>query len=348
MMDNSKPPGRMGKREEIGKDSALVRRVVMTSYALPSGLPIELKYDENCFNKDENEEIMKVVGMADLKVISELEMVLKGVVITIGCGNGCGVNKEQSAGILFEYSQDTEYIRSSIPESENYVSMESPATSAVSSWGNSIILDRPQSSERILYKNYKDDRTSDEDYVPKKKGKAIATDTAMSLENGKTTEGNGIGDSKHAGIEVKSSGKKAPEQRRGLKLKKHESSVEEIEKSPVNQTPIPLPSIMPYGSSGNNALMEALEEMEYGQYVPGVEMEMSEDEEEVVVQSTLSDHDRIVRFERLVMEMRDENDNLKERMEEVVADIKEGKIAYNQCTIAKGNGREVPYIPKQY
>jgi len=45
-------------------------------------------------------------------------------------------------------------------------------------------------------------------------------------------------------------------------------------------------------------------------------------------------------------EMRDENNSLKERMEDVVADIKEGKIACNKCTIAKGKGGEVPYIPK--
>jgi len=103
VIDSSKPPGRMGKREEIGKDGALVRGVVMTSYALPLGLPIELKHVENCFNKDKNEEIMKVVGMADPKVISELEMVLKAVMITIAYSNDCGVNKELSGGILFEH-----------------------------------------------------------------------------------------------------------------------------------------------------------------------------------------------------------------------------------------------------
>jgi len=80
-------------------------------------------------------------------------MVLKGVMITIGCSNGCGVNKEQSAGILFQHSQDTEYVRSSIPESENYVSMESLAESAVSSWENSTIVDILDLSERVLYKN---------------------------------------------------------------------------------------------------------------------------------------------------------------------------------------------------
>ena len=54
------------------------------------------------------------------------------------------------------------------------------------------------------------------------------------------------------------------------------------------------------------------------------------------------------------MKMRDENDNLKERnddlserMKDVVADIKEERIACNKCTVAKGKGREVPYIPKQ-
>jgi len=60
----------------------------MTSYALLSGLPIGLKHDKRCWNKDKNEEIMSVVEKADPKVVLELEMVLKGVMITIGCCNG--------------------------------------------------------------------------------------------------------------------------------------------------------------------------------------------------------------------------------------------------------------------
>jgi len=121
VMDNSIPRGRMGKREEIGKDRALVRRVVMTSYALLSGLPIRLKHSEMCLNEAKSEEIMRVVEMAGLKVVSELEMVLKGVMMTIGCCNSCGIDKEQCAGILFEHSQDTEYVRLSVPDCENYV-----------------------------------------------------------------------------------------------------------------------------------------------------------------------------------------------------------------------------------
>jgi len=244
-MDNSIPRGKMGKREEIGKDGALVRRVVMTSYTLLSGLPIRLIYDEMYLNRDKNEKIMSVVEKANPKVVSELEMVLKGVMMTIGCCNSCGIDKEQSAGILFEHSQNTEYICSSVPESENYISMGSSAASPVSSWGNSTILDRLQSSEMILYKNYKDDRTSDEEYVPKRVGKSTATDIAMGLENGKTTEGNRIGDSKHAEIEVVTSGKEIPQPKRAMRFKGQKSSVEEVEKTPVNKTPIPLPSTMP-------------------------------------------------------------------------------------------------------
>jgi len=37
----------MSKREEIGKDGNLVKRVVMTSYALPDGLRMILKHTES-------------------------------------------------------------------------------------------------------------------------------------------------------------------------------------------------------------------------------------------------------------------------------------------------------------
>ena len=65
--------------------------------------------------------------------------------------------------------------------------------------------------------------------------------------------------------------------------------MEEVDKTPVNETPILLPSTMLYGSSYNKKMLEALGGMECGQCVPGVvEMEMSEEEKEKIeVQSTL-------------------------------------------------------------
>jgi len=298
---------------------------------------------------------MSVVGKADLKVVSELEMVLKGVMITIGCCNGCGIDKEQSAGILFEHLQNSEYVRSWVPDSENYVSMESPTASAVSSWGNSTILDRLPSSGKTLYKNYKDDRTSDEDYMPKRVGKSTANDIAMGLENRKPTEGNGNGDSKHAEVEVECSGKEIPKPKRAMRFKNQKSSVEEVEKTPVNETPVLLPSTMPYENSNTEEMLEALGEIECGQCVPGiVETDMSEEDEEMVIQSTLSDHDKVImlesevgRLKRLRMEDREQFDDMRDKLEDFMAEVKEGKYGCDQCRVTKGKGKEVLYIPKQ-
>jgi len=154
----------------------------------------------------------------------------------------------------------------------------------------------------MLYKNYKDHRITDEDYIPKKVSKSTANDIAMGLENGKTMEGNGIGDSKHAEVEVESSGKEIPKPYTAMRFKNQNNSVQEVEMTPVNETPIPLPSTMPYGSSNTEEMLEALGEIECGQCVPGiVEMDMSDEEEEVVVLSSLSDHDKIVKLENEVV-----------------------------------------------
>jgi len=107
----------------------------------------------------------------------------------------------------------------------------------------------------------------------------MANNIAMGLENGKTTEGNGIRDSKHAEIAVESLGNEIPKPKRAMRFKGQRSSVEEVEKTPVNETPILLLSTMPYGSSNNEEILEGLGEMECRQCVPGVvEMKMSEEE----------------------------------------------------------------------
>jgi len=321
--------GRMGKREEIERDGCLVRRVVLTLYALPMGLTIRMKHVDGSKKAKEDEGIMSLVERANLKVVSELEMVLKRIMITIGY-NGCGVDKEESAGVLFDHSQDDEYIQSSVPRSEDYMSIESPSASAVSSWGNSTILDRLQSSERALYKNYEDDRISGEDYRPPKgKISKRLEEVAMRLEGGNTMEDNGIGDSKHA-VEVQCSEEKqiTPKVSKPVRFRgQKESSIERIEDTRVAETQVTLPSTVSYeGSSINDILREAIGEIESGQCVAGIEMNTDMEEcDEEVIKSTLSDHDRILRLERLVTEMRDENDDLMERIEDIVVDIKEGK-----------------------
>src|ERR1700712_1791519 len=150
-----------GKRELVGKSGCLVKRVVMTSYAIPEGIRFGLTHQEGCKNANRNNEILYLVERANPKVVSEFEFALKGVMLTIGYDN-CGIDKEQSAGVLLNHSQDSEYIQGSVPESEKYLSIGSPNAAAVSSWGNSTIIDKLQSSERSLYKNYKSDNTADE------------------------------------------------------------------------------------------------------------------------------------------------------------------------------------------
>jgi len=68
----------------------------------------------------------------------------------------------------------------------------------------------------------------------------------------------------------------------------------------IEEWQISLPSTIPYGGSSiNNALIEAIGEMESGQLVPAV-TEDKMNEEEDIVESILSDHNRKVALEEMV------------------------------------------------
>ena len=101
------------KRAEVGKSGKMVARVLITSYALPDGLKFSLKHVNGCPNVNRDDEVWKFVGKTDPRVVSELEVVLRGALLMIGC-NGCGLNKECSAGILSNHSQDSEYVSCSL------------------------------------------------------------------------------------------------------------------------------------------------------------------------------------------------------------------------------------------
>ena len=351
------PCGGGGKEvgwNEVGKSGKMLARVLVSTYALPDGVRIRLKHRENCPNSGRDDDIFQFIEEANPRVVSEFNVVLRGILGIIGCVE-CGVDKSTSAGILFNHSQDSSFAPST-QMTESYVSVDSPSASAVSSWGNSTILDRLPSSERALYKNYKDDRSSDEDYGKRRKEKRVV-DVAMTLEDGKNTEGNGIGNSRYAGVvEVpatatkKEEGKErgGPPKFQGLKLTK-----EEIESTPTEDTQITLPSTVSYErASVDEALLSAINEMECGQYVPGIEEEdesmkgivggESEGEE---MGSTLSDHDKIRRLERLVSDLREENDVTNDRLEEIVESIKNGSLGCEKCKVSKGKALAAPIVP---
>ena len=148
------------------------------------------------------------------------------------------------------------------------------------------------SSEKSLYKGFKADRSSDEDYIPPGiRGEKMEEikDTPMSLGGNKTTEKTGMGDSKHA-VEKEVSTTPGVANR-SLNRCERNRTVESIENTQVDETQITLPSRVPYGGSSiNKVLFEAIGELESGQVVPAIQDVMeTEEEDKVIVESTLSD-----------------------------------------------------------
>jgi len=263
----------LNSREEVRKSEKMLAKVLTTLWALPNGVQIKLRHSEKCSNENNDHLILDVVERSGPVTVAEFEVSLRCAMLTLGCIR-CEVNKGTSAGIVFRHSQNSEYIPST-QTTESFASVESPNSLAVSSWGNSTILDRLQSSERRLYKNFRDDRTSDESYSPPK---AVNREIVMSLEEGKTTDANGVGDSKYAGpsrVPVK-------DVIRRMRIGNGEST-EPVESTLEEDTQVQLPSTVAYSQSGiNSLLMEAVEEMERGEEVPAVVEE---------VRSTLSDQE---------------------------------------------------------
>jgi len=221
----------VNSREEVRNSRKMLATVLTTSWAMPNGMPVKLKHVENCRHFNSDELILSVVDKARPATVTEFEMCLRGVLLTLGCNN-CGVDKTTSAGVLFRHSQNSEY-RPPTQESVSSGTGRSLNASQVSSWGNSTILDRLLSSERALYKGYKDDRSSDEDYVPKG-----VDEVAMTRDANRKTEGSGFGDSTYAVKEVSATKLCVANRNRQI-------TEDPIEDTPVEETPVPLPSTMP-------------------------------------------------------------------------------------------------------
>ena len=371
----------MNKGEgSMEKGDGLLKRMVLRSYAIPEDLTFGITHTARCRNSNRNEEILHAVEKTNAKVMMEFEFALKGVMITIGCDE-CGIDREQTTRVLMEnhsnqssFEQtDTAYTSEGTgslfskqlmtgvqEESENgkiiKVGGKSEIANYSPSWPSSLDI---RSSERSLYKGFKTDRSSDEEYVPSgKRGEKMEEikDTPMSLRGNKTTEKTGMGDSKHAVDKEVSATPEAANTRQNRF--KRTPSHETIEGTPVEETQIILPSTVPYGGSSiNDALFEAIGDIESGQIIPAIEDIMEREEEEIVVESTLSDHDRIRRLEDIVMTLRKAmikgGEKMDDEMEKLRYDVKMGKISCGNCTKdTKGKKKETavkkkeaPYIP---
>jgi len=203
----------------MGDERWLVR-VRTASYAVPGGFPIVVSDVGGCQNGDRDEELIRCVRGADPKVMTELVAAAKTGMAMMGCPAGCGIDKDNSAGILYHaHSQDSSFVTSSAggmtasstgtsslvgerliegaqgTRSEDAVLAVGCVSQFSSSWPALSGLSGLRSSENALYKGMTLDRSSDEDYIP---STVVVDDVAMSLGDNKTSEANGLGDSRHA------------------------------------------------------------------------------------------------------------------------------------------------------
>jgi len=199
------PEGYDGGRTQGAENAQkLLTRMLVTSYKLPCGLTFQFAHTDGCRSEGRDESWNRFIRNSDPRTISELNAVIRGLMSTSGC-NGCSLIKDTSMGILFDHSQDSDYIPSTRSTQDKYVSVTSPSSTAAS-WPTSVDLGSLPDSERALYgKKFKLDRSSDLDYAPptsKKTVRALGSkvDIPMTLENGKDTEDSGVGNSKWATI----------------------------------------------------------------------------------------------------------------------------------------------------
>jgi len=256
----------------------------------------------------------------------------------MGCPAGCRIDKDNSAGVLYnEQSQDSSFetlsgtVACSSTGTGSLVgerSIEGPQGTApgdavltvgVASWFTGSWpsgLSGLASSERALYKGMTLDRASDDDYVP---SSVVVDDVAMSLGENKTSEANGLGDSRHA-----SAGNVGVEGHVAL-----------------------LPSTVPYSVSATQDILGAQADYEAG-VLPsrpaeldsdaGDSMEIEEQSAKLVLDAVLTDKARIDRLESGVEDDRDLFDRLRDITENLEITVKD-LLAWKTDVVVNGCSR---------
>ena len=361
------------------EEEKLLVRAVRRSYRIPEGVRIVIEHVKGCQGVGEDERLINCVRHAKPETANELQTSIRTALAFVGCMKGCRMDKEDTTRLLVdehsnvssyehfetnETSQGTGSLFSEHLMTGNQGEQENGKKIKVGgnreranyspSWPSSLDIN---SSEKNLYRGFRMDRSSDEDYtpnVPKKNKMEEIRDTPMNLGGNKTTELTGMGDSKHAVTKEVSATPEVANRRKNRFDRK--TIIESIDKTPIEETQMSLLSTIPYGgSSVNEVLLEAIEEIESGQIIPAIEDDMNaEFEEEEMLESTLSDHDRIIKLEnmlntviRKVVKIQEEKDELIERCDDLEDRLEklEGNEKCDSVPTTKGKG--VPYIPKQ-
>jgi len=95
-------------------DERLLVRTRTASYAVPDGFPITVTHVGNCGNKARNSELVQCIRGSGPKVMTVLITAAKAVMIVMRCPEGCHINKDSWARILYnEHFQDSSFAVSS-------------------------------------------------------------------------------------------------------------------------------------------------------------------------------------------------------------------------------------------
>jgi len=346
------------EQRPFGNDGRLLVRVRSASYAVPGGFSIVVSHVGDCSNGSRDEELIQCVRDANPTVMNELATAARAVMAAMGCPKGCFINKDTSTGILYnEHSQNSSFEASSgtsasttgtgslvgerlMEGAQNSTSGSEVVVGCISQFSSSwpTVIQDLGSSEKALYKGMTLDRASDLDYVP---SSVVVNDVAMSLGDDKTTELNGLGDSRHA--------------------------VPGNSRVDAGVSPS-LPATVPYSLSATQDILGALAEYEAGTIAPRPAeldscdgsldfMDDVEQSAQKVDDVVLTDHDKIVRLESAVEDERDLFDRLRDIVEDLEVEVKQlltwkADVMENGCprcpgksTVRKATRSTIPAVP---
>lgn len=268
----------------------LIRRVQVTSYLLPDGQRWSFKHNNGCPGEGKDKHWNAFIDEAGPKTVTELMLLIRGLKGMTGC-DGCGLVRTGTVGILFPNTQETSsFVASTISTESNAMSLDTNSSSAVT-WPNTEI-ENLQSSERNLYRNFRSDDSDDEDYVaPIDRGLARDDDVPMTMERGRTTERDRLGDSKW--------------------------NKEDEPNPPQSQVSLPSTVAYPITNSQSMAMLEELSKIDKGLEVPAVVDEPLTVDHDALVGLVKKLTDRMSEAEKVIGLMRDEIDERRDFEEEI-------------------------------
>jgi len=126
------PEGYEGGRNKGAMNAQnMLTRMLVPSYKLPCGLTFMFNHTDGCRSEGRDESWNTFIRNSNPRTVSELNTVIRGLTNTSGC-NGCSLVKDTTMGILFDHSQNSEYVPSARSTQDDYVSVMSPSTTAAS------------------------------------------------------------------------------------------------------------------------------------------------------------------------------------------------------------------------